>query len=80
VSREVARHGGRPLYRASEADQQAWKSSLRPKPWLLALHRMLLTIVASKLILDGSPQQIAGWLKRRYPSNESMRVADFRFH
>src|SRR5271156_5400872 len=30
VSREVARHGGRPEYRASEADQQAWKSALRP--------------------------------------------------
>ena len=32
VSREVARHGGRPLYRASQADQQAWQSALRPKP------------------------------------------------
>ena len=31
VSREVARHGGRPLYRASGADHQAWKSALRPK-------------------------------------------------
>ena len=31
VSREVARHGGRPAYRASEADQQAWKPlSCRP--------------------------------------------------
>jgi Helix-turn-helix domain len=29
VSREVARHGGRPLYRASEADHQAWESALR---------------------------------------------------
>src|SRR6202166_4722843 len=38
VSREVARHGGRPLYRASEADQQAWGSALRAKRWLLALH------------------------------------------
>jgi DNA-binding NarL/FixJ family response regulator len=28
VSREVARHGGRPLYRASEADRQAWESAL----------------------------------------------------
>ena len=28
VSREVARHGGRPLYRASEADHQAWESAL----------------------------------------------------
>src|SRR5215468_11673550 len=32
VSREVARHGGRPQYRANEADQQAWASALRPKP------------------------------------------------
>lgn len=29
VSREVARHGGRPVYRASEADDHAWKSALR---------------------------------------------------
>ena len=31
VSREVTRHGGRPMYRASEADQRAWSSALRPK-------------------------------------------------
>ena len=30
VSWEVARHGGRPLYRASEADHQARESALRP--------------------------------------------------
>ena len=38
VSREVARHGGRPEYRAQEADQQAWESALRPKRCLLAIH------------------------------------------
>ena len=27
VSREVARHGGRPQYRANDADQQAWESA-----------------------------------------------------
>jgi IS30 family transposase len=75
VSREVARHGGRPRYRASRADHQAWKSALRPRPCLLALHRKLRTIVARKLILNWSPEQISGWLKRRYPSNESMRVS-----
>src|SRR3984957_2126895 len=32
VTREMARHGGRPQYRATEADQQAWESALRPKP------------------------------------------------
>src|SRR5258707_8782372 len=37
VSREVARHGGRPEYRANEADQRAWDSALRPKPCLLAM-------------------------------------------
>ena len=75
VSREVARHGGRQVYRASEADHQAWQSALRPKACLLANHRKLRTVVASKLILDWSPEQISGWLKRRYPSNESMRVS-----
>ena len=41
ISREVARHGGRASYRASEADQQAWQSALRPKPCLLALYATL---------------------------------------
>src|SRR6202166_4530789 len=31
VSREVARHGGRPAYRASQPDGEAWQSALRPK-------------------------------------------------
>ena len=75
VSREVSRHGGRPLYRASEADRRAWESALRPKVCLLAIDEKLRTIVASKLILDWSPEQISKWLKVHYPSNESMRVS-----
>src|SRR6202049_2339771 len=75
VSREVARHGGRPQYRANEADHQAWESALRPKVCLLAIHVKLQKIVASKLILDWSPEQISGWLKIRYPEDESMRVS-----
>jgi IS30 family transposase len=75
VSREVVRNGGRSLYRASEADQQAWKTALRPRPCLLALRRKLRVIVARKLILDWSPEQISGWLKIRYPDDESMRVS-----
>ncbi len=67
VSREVVRHGGRPQYRASEADPQPWKSALRPKVCLLAIHVKLQKIVASKLILDWSPEQISGGLKIRYP-------------
>jgi transposase, IS30 family len=75
VSREVARHGGRPLYRANEADHQAWESALRPKACLLAIHVKLQKIVAGKLILDWSPEQISGWLKRQYPEDERMRVS-----
>ena len=48
---------------------------MRPKACLLARHRKLREMVARKLILDWSPEQISGWLKRRYPSNESMRVS-----
>jgi IS30 family transposase len=75
VSREVARNGGGQLYRANEADHQAWESALRPKVCLLAIDQKLRTIVASKLSLDWSPEQISGWLKIRYPNNESMRVS-----
>src|ERR1700719_2240172 len=75
VSREVIRHGGRPAYRAHDADRQAWVSALRPKRCLLALNRKLRDIVASKLILDWSPEQISGWLRNQYPNDERMRVS-----
>lgn len=75
VSREIVRHGGRPAYRAHDADAQAWQSALRPKRCLLAMNRKLRDIVASKLILDWSPEQISGWLKNQYSNNESMRVS-----
>jgi transposase, IS30 family len=75
VSREIARHGDRPAYRAHDADLQAWISALRPKKCLLAGNRKLRNIVASKLILDWSPEQISGWLKTHYPDDENMRVS-----
>ena len=75
VGREVTRHGGRPAYRAHEADDQAWQSALRPKGCLLALHRKLREVVAGKLVLESSPEQISGWLKTRYPDDPSMRVS-----
>jgi IS30 family transposase len=75
VSREVARHGGRGEYRANEADSQAWQSALRPKICRLALHDKLLSLVASKLMQDWSPEQIAGWLKNQCPNDQSMRVS-----
>jgi IS30 family transposase len=73
VSREVARHGWRAQYRASEADRQAWDSALRQKRCLLATHSKLRKIVASKLVLNWSPQQISGWLKQQ--DDKSLRVS-----
>jgi IS30 family transposase len=35
----------------------------------------LRNMVASKLVMDWSPEQISGWLKTQYPDNESMRVS-----
>ena len=75
MSREVARHGGRSQYRASEADCEALGSALRPKQCLLATHERLRRIVVSKLMLDWSPQQVSGWLKIQYPEDENLRVS-----
>ena len=52
-----------------------WESALRPKRCRLALHPRLREVVASKLILDWSPEQISGWLKTQYPDGEGMRVS-----
>ncbi len=75
VSREIRRHGGRRRYRASKADQAAWDRAHRPKTCKLAQNRALARIVASKLQLQWSPRQIAGWLKRSYPDDESYQVS-----
>jgi IS30 family transposase len=75
VSREIARHGGRPQYRAGAADQQAWQSALRPKTCLLTTHTALREMVAGKLVQNWSPQQISGWLKMEYPNDPSLRVS-----
>ncbi len=75
VSREIARNGGRHRYRASLADQKAWVRALRPKTCKLAVHRRLQRIVAEKLSLEWSPEQISGWLKQQYSADEEMRIS-----
>ena len=64
VSREIKRNGGYDRYRAAQADEQAWVRARRPKPCKLATSRWLRQVVARKLRLNWSPEQIAGWLKR----------------
>jgi len=75
VSREVTRHGGPARYRASDADQAAWDRALRPKACRLATQPRLRQIVASKLALQWSPEQIANWLEQQYPDDQTMRVS-----
>ena len=75
ISREIMRNGGQECYRASQADQAAWDRANRPKTCRLVKNRTLAHIVAGKLQLLWSPEQIAGWLKRTYPDDENFRVS-----
>lgn len=75
VSREIKRNGGQERYRASQADQAAWDRAHRPKRCKLAENRALAHIVAGRLQLQWSPEQIAGWLKHTYPSDETCHVS-----
>ncbi|NMM80426.1 IS30 family transposase [Acidovorax sp. SRB_14] len=75
VSREIERNGGRIGYRASYADSAAWDRAHRPKHSKLTQDRALARIVAGKLRLLWSPEQIAGWLKHTYPCDESQHVS-----
>jgi IS30 family transposase len=75
VSREVKRNRGRRGYRAARADRRAWRQARRPKACLLARNRRLRQLVADKLALDWSPEQICGWLRLQYPHDEEMSVS-----
>jgi IS30 family transposase len=75
VSREVGRNGGREDYRASVAEERAWRRARRPKRCLLATNNPLRDVVAKKLEEDWSPEQISGWLKTRYRDNGAMHIS-----
>jgi len=75
VSREIARNGGRDVYRALVADAAAFERARRPKPSKLAAHARLRGVVAAKLDADWSPQQIAQWLRREYLDDAAMRIS-----
>ena len=75
VSREINRNGGYHRYRAALADERAWARARRPKRCKLADNPRLRAVVARKLRLTWSPEQIAGWLKRAHPKDEANRVS-----
>jgi IS30 family transposase len=75
ISREVNRNNGGQQYRATQADQAAWDRAKRPKRCKLDGNSFLIKTISSKLKQNWSPQQIAGWLKREYPTAEHNQVS-----
>jgi IS30 family transposase len=79
ISREIQRNGARTgdsrAYSALTADRRAERAARRPKRRHLERHPKLRRVVARKLAAHWSPAQIAGWLKRRFPEDETMQVS-----
>jgi IS30 family transposase len=75
IAREIDRCGGRRRYRAHAAEREAWRRSRRPRATKLELCPELRRVVEERLQEDHSPEQIAGWLRVRYPDNEAMQVS-----
>lgn len=75
ISREVRRNGGRDKYRAVRSDQAAWGRAHRPKLCKLACNKALCRMISRKLQLHWSPEQIAGWLKRKHPQEKHNQVS-----
>src|SRR5258708_38345017 len=75
VRGESSRNGGYDRSRAAPADEQAWNRARRPKRCKLATNSRLRRSVAERLRLNWSPEQIAGWMKRTYPEDESCQVS-----
>jgi IS30 family transposase len=75
ISREIRRNGGARCYRAAQAEQAAWERAHLPKVCKLVQHRRLARMVAAKLRLLWSPEQIAGWLKHTYPTEARNQVS-----
>lgn len=75
VSREIARNGGRVVYRAASAEAACWDRARRPKIAKLAANGPLREQVEEHLKIKWSPEQIAGWLARTYPGDEAMQIS-----
>jgi IS30 family transposase len=75
ISREVARHGGRHLYRAGPADRSAVASRSRPKVFAVERSARLRAVVCHHLRRGWSPASIAGRLATDYPDEQACRVS-----
>ncbi|AXI53365.1 IS30 family transposase [Sulfitobacter sp. JL08] len=63
------------ISRAARSDERAWNCAMRPKSCKLSFNDPLCQLIARKLRRKWSPQQIAGWLKRKHPNEEQRRVS-----
>jgi IS30 family transposase len=75
ISREVKRNRGVMRYSGIWADERAWRKARRPKKCLLSTRPALRDLVIEKLLLEWSPQQISGWLRKVYPHDPMMHVS-----
>lgn len=75
VSREVERNGGNRRYRAIDADDRAIRRRVRPQKLKLQKNPVLRNYVRVRLENHWSPEQIAGRLKRDYPTNTRVHVS-----
>lgn len=75
ICREIKRNGGDDRYRATSADEAAWRRGKRPKPCILKTNGTLRELVVEKLCSNWSPEQISAWLLLTYPEDETLRVS-----
>jgi IS30 family transposase len=75
VSREIRRNGGGSVYRANEAEERAWGRARRPRRCRFVCCPRLRRLVEEKLREHWAPEQIAGWLRRTHPQDESCYVS-----
>ena len=75
ISREIGRNGGIAKYRALYGESRAEQSAKRPQHCKLATNGRLRRLVAAKLQIDWSPEQVSGWLRREYSDDATMQVS-----
>ena len=76
ISREIRRNSDDyDLYRPFEAHRKSVYARLRPKIPKLVAHPTLRALVEQKLQRRWSPEQIAAWLRRRFPDQDTMWVS-----
>lgn len=76
ISREIHRNSDDyGLYRPFEAHRKSVYARLRPKIPKLIANPTLKTIVEKKLERRWSPEQIAAWLRRQFPDQDTMWVS-----